>query len=90
MQKVIFAVKFTWFLDQLMNEFHVQSAHLFMAGGDVPVEAFKRLQWGTKEQKPKSVEEIENQSNCSLDNLCLLVQPGDLHTVVMTGTHRPQ
>lgn len=71
-----------------MNEFHVQSAHLFMAGGDVPVEAFKRFEWKTSEDGQQSVIE-EPKSDCTLDKLCLLVQPGDLHTVVMTGTHRP-
>ena len=70
-----------------MNEFHVQSAHLFMAGGDVPVEAFKRMDWKTKEDMKQQTE--ESKSDCTLDKLCLLVQPGDLHTVVMTGTHRP-
>ena len=70
-----------------MNEFHVQSAHLFMAGGDVPVEAFKRMDWKTKEDMKQETEEPK--SDCTLDKLCLLVQPGDLHTVVMTGTHRP-
>ena len=72
-----------------MNEFHVQSAHLFMAGGDVPVEAFKRMSWKTKEDIKHSTEDEQPKSDCTLDKLCLLVQPGDLHTVVMTGTHRP-
>ena len=61
------------------------SAHEFMAGGDVPVEAFKRLTWQTKSSEDMS----PHATDCTLDKLCLTVSPGDLRTVVLTGAHKP-
>ena len=57
-----------------------------MAGGDVPVEAFARMAWKTNQNDETPSEPI---SDCSLDKLCLTVNPGDLHTIVLTGAHTP-
>ena len=31
----------------------------------------------------------QDQADCQLQHKCLVVTPGDLHTVVLTGAHHP-
>ena len=66
----------------------VRQSHLFMAGGDVPIDAFERLTWKTSENKPAE-RKAQNQADCHIEHNCLVVAPGDLHTVVLTGAHHP-
>ena len=66
----------------------VHESHLFMAGGDVPIDAFKRLTWKTSQDR-SSKNIAQNQADCQLEHNCLVVAPGDLHTVVLTGAHHP-
>jgi len=70
-------------LDNLINQFRAVSAHEFMAGGDVDIKTFSRLQWKSSDVE-LATEKIVNEA-CTLDNLCLEVSPGDLRTIVITG-----
>ena len=66
----------------MVVNFSLRKSEEYWAGGDLPVTAFDRMKWKTQ-NKNESKNELED---CKPEtNKCLIIQPGDLKTVVLTG-----
>jgi len=69
-------------LATLLPGFAIESVTEYMAGGDVPITSFNRMSWKTENDSKKVSKE---NPDCSLDNWCLEVAPGDLKTILLVG-----
>ena len=67
-------------LEHFITDHRVIKATFSYAGADASLDDFKRYTWNTESD---TVKEGTN-TDCTLENLCLLLQPGDLHTVLLT------